>query len=638
MGRRMTHSVKRSSSKNEWFRMDVPQRHRARVGKTSWQESLHTIDPTLAAIRRAELSARYKRIVHQLDEEIAAIVPAKVAAYVDACLRRFAECNGGSLDQAVGGLLSGIADKVRASWSPADEQVIEKRRCEEADDDGVYIYDTSSIPLLAFDRDQDREFYLLRERMLERKGVMDGMVYQELAELLRARRMWHAAPIFLLPFVVSDEEGLTDHHEDLVAETLFARLIEHRFESWPEAAPLAFSTAAPIAAIASPIPAAPPSRSFVPSPVEIGGPTVNEAFEAWRGHTKARVKSQDEFGSAIRRFVAAFGDMPVATVDRKTAREFRNLLLKLPAQVPKPLRDLPLREQARQAEAQKLPRLSPRTVKKQLQALYTALSHARDEMDATIVPDVFGVSVDCSEVMGDERLPFSGEQLAMLFSTPLMTAGQGEEAAFWFMLLGPLTGCRIEELAQLRPGDVRQEDGVTFIDICRESVRERRKKAAEGERGKGVKTRTSLRRIPLHPILIDAGFLGLVENAKARGAEWLFDLKTYARYEQRGKYMSNKLNRMIDDAGITEPEYVFHSFRHSMKQALRDLDGVKEEISDLLTGHSFAISVGRKYGRGAGLQTLDRAIRKVKYPDVNWASVVARAKNCHSAINDEGVE
>lgn len=202
MGRRMTYSVKRDKSRYEWFRMDVPLRHRARVGKTSWQESLRTTDPGLAAIRRAELSARYKRIVRQLDEEIAAIVPAKVAGYVDACLRRLAECSGGSLDRAVAGLLSGIADKVRASWSPVDQQVVEERRCAAAENEAIYVYDDSAIPLLVFDRDQDRDLYLLRERLLEGQGVVDRLIYQQLAELLRARGLWQAAPLFLLPFVV----------------------------------------------------------------------------------------------------------------------------------------------------------------------------------------------------------------------------------------------------------------------------------------------------------------------------------------------------------------------------------------------------------------------------------------------------
>ena len=616
----MTHSLKRSRSRFEWFRMDVPKRHQARVGKTSWQESLHTTDQTLAAARRAELSAYYKRFVHRLDTELAAATPDKVAAYVEACLRRLADCNGGSMDQAIAGILSGIADKVRGSWSSEDQRAIDERRCTESGD-GIYIYDDAPLPLLAFDREADRDLYLLREQLLERRGVVDGIVYQELARLLLQRGLWQAAPVFLLPFVVPDEEGLTDLHEDLVAETLFTRLVRHVFTSWPANAALAFSTVDAPARPATEVPAALPIGPNFSQRHNLASPTVSEAFAAWRAHTKARLKSQDEFGSAIRRFIAAFGDMTVEQVDRKTAREFRNLLKDLPAQLPRTLRELSPREQVAHAATHKLRTLSPTTVKKQLQALYTTLRHARDEMDATVVADVFGVSVDCSEIMGDERLGFSAEQMRTLFSAPIMTSAAGDDASFWFMLLGPFTGCRIEELAQLRPRDVRTEDSVTFIDIRRETVRERRKKAGEGLRGKGVKTRTSLRRVPLHPVLVDAGFLDLVESAKSREADWLFDLRTYQRYEQRGKQMSNKLNRLIDAAGITDAEYVYHSFRHTLKQVLRDLESVKEEISDLLTGHSFAVSVGRKYGRGAGLHTLQRAVNQICYPGVDWTAV-----------------
>jgi hypothetical protein len=112
-----------------------------------------------------------------------------------------------------------------------------------------------------------------------------------------------------------------------------------------------------------------------------------------------------------------------------------------------------------------------------------------------------------------------------------------------------------------------------------------------------------------------------------RGADWLFDdLIEYEKYDQRGKYISRKVMRFLRRIGITDRENVYHSFRHSLKRELRDDEQTKEEISDLLTGHSFSESVGRKYARGAGLKTLAAAVNRVDYDTVDWDKVVATGR------------
>ena len=67
----MSNSHKYPKSKFEWFRMVVLKRHRDRVSKTTWKQSLGTTDPQLAKIRRAELSAYYLFEVKRLDDELA---------------------------------------------------------------------------------------------------------------------------------------------------------------------------------------------------------------------------------------------------------------------------------------------------------------------------------------------------------------------------------------------------------------------------------------------------------------------------------------------------------------------------------------------------------------------------------------
>ena len=68
----MSHSVKRSKSRIEQFRMVVPKDVRAVIGKTAWTESLRTTDHLIACRKRADLVARYTAEIAAAREGIAA--------------------------------------------------------------------------------------------------------------------------------------------------------------------------------------------------------------------------------------------------------------------------------------------------------------------------------------------------------------------------------------------------------------------------------------------------------------------------------------------------------------------------------------------------------------------------------------
>lgn len=132
------------------------------------------------------------------------------------------------------------------------------------------------------------------------------------------------------------------------------------------------------------------------------------------------------------------------------------------------------------------------------------------------------------------------------------------------------------------------------------------------------------RDIPVHWILIEAGFLDFVEKQRAVGAQWLFDDLTSNKHGDRTKAASQRIIRRLRALGILEEEKVFHSFRHDMKRAAR---GMKEEIADLIAGHA-PESVGRQYGAGAELNILKEAVDMIDYELVDWDPVirVARAR------------
>jgi len=74
---------------------------------------------------------------------------------------------------------------------------------------------------------------------------------------------------------------------------------------------------------------------------------------------------------------------------------------------------------------------------------------------------------------------------------------------------------------------------------------------------------------------------------------------------------SRWFGRHLDNLGINDSGKVFHSFRHLIKDKLRDCY-VDEGVSDRILGHSNS-SISRRYGNGYSLKVSNNAIQKIKY-------------------------
>lgn len=179
----------------------------------------------------------------------------------------------------------------------------------------------------------------------------------------------------------------------------------------------------------------------------------------------------------------------------------------------------------------------------------------------------------------------------------------------WIPLVALFTGCRMEEIGQLLISDIKEEGAIPFISISGADE--------QGRIVKRVKTASSARAVPIHPTLVDLGFLRYVALQRAEGAERVFpNLKL-----REGKwtvYFSKWWGRQRKRFGILDSRKCFHSFRHAFKDACRAA-GVPEDIHDALTGHSNG-SVGRSYGSGHSLPVLHQWLSQVTW-DVSWSEM-----------------
>jgi integrase len=368
-------------------------------------------------------------------------------------------------------------------------------------------------------------------------------------------------------------------------------------------------------------PFAHPTEPELLTPPGKAAPTITQVYEAWATFEPREAKLVDEWRTAVKRFSRLHDDPPVDRITTSMVRAYRRTCAGLPARAGHRIAALPLLEQVELAEAEGLPTLSPATVNKALSAIRVTLEHAVEELEVIDGNVAKTVKSMPKRSLEDARLAFEPDDMVRIFTSPLPErSGVTSRTLFWTLLLAPFTGCRLDELGKLRPGNIKTYDGIPYIAIEPDRLRVRQEQEGPAKR---MKTASAKRDIPLHSTLLEAGFLDMVAARRAEDTEWLFpELKTN-KYGSRTQRLSRVMNDFLDAIGLSDPELVFYSFRHTGKRAVRGK--VAKEIVDLLFGHADG-SVSTLYGRGAAMTVLRDAIEQIQYPAVDWKPVVTMAR------------
>ncbi|WP_316189713.1 site-specific integrase [Bradyrhizobium sp. SZCCHNS1054] len=361
-------------------------------------------------------------------------------------------------------------------------------------------------------------------------------------------------------------------------------------------------------------------------PASHKGGTLREALEGWK---KERDRPEDgvhEYTRAVEMFIDLHGNLAISAIKRSHASQFREALRQVPKTRKGPLLKAGLLELRQWSqEHPSAPKVSPATVNKQQGAVQAIISWG---FRNGLVPD----EVPWADPFKDMRV--EGEQstrdafdphgLQAVFDAPLFTeqkvpAGGKGPAAVWLPLLAVFMGGRQGEFAALRVSDIRIDDetSIPLMWIVRDTAA-----------GKRVKTDAGERVVPLHPQMIQLGFLDYVARRKAEDGDkaWLFPP---VAPDQRGgrKAWAKWWGRYLRDyIGVEDRNLVFHSFRHGFQDALRRATP-DEELRDALAGRSAAgKSVSRQYGAKQmlqrwGVQKLHETICNVSFPGLDLSRV-----------------
>lgn len=274
-------------------------------------------------------------------------------------------------------------------------------------------------------------------------------------------------------------------------------------------------------------------------------------------------------------------------------------------------RDMSLEDIAKKAEAGgKDVGLSVATVNRTLAHFAQVVKRADDEglsIDPKLKPTA--LRRKRTKKSRADRLAFTPDHLKAIFSGPVwrgcMNSGRRHrpggqiirDALYWLPLVAAYTGARREEIAGLMPSDVREVDGIWCIQIAENIHR-------------GVKTEAGERIVPIHPHLIELGFLDCAKE----GGDLLFpSLYRKAPNAALGDCVDYNWRQVMKHR-LTPADLdrrCFHSFRHSVIDQLEAMDDVRDRTIKAIIGHAPDSITSKIYGSEATPAAMLRAIERL---------------------------
>jgi integrase len=292
-----------------------------------------------------------------------------------------------------------------------------------------------------------------------------------------------------------------------------------------------------------------------------------EEASKWEPKTKA------EYTACLRMLTEVLGDVPVRSITYEMMTEYRRKLRKLPANMRKKprYRDRSVEEILGMEVDDPM---SITNVNKLLIRASTLFNYAvkRDFMDKNPAE---GLTIKQDKREDEFRKTFTEEDLVKLFHSKAYDEDRHKHSYyFWLPILGLFTGCRLNELCQLHTDDIKEVEGVWVIDVNE-----------DGE-GKKVKTKAGRRLVPLHPFLVNE--LGFVQYVKSFKEERLFHELGPMR-DGPGQTASKWFQRYRVRCGVVEDGKVFHSFRHTFIDNLKQNPEVDHKMLAETVGHELVL-------------------------------------------------
>ena len=179
-----------------------------------------------------------------------------------------------------------------------------------------------------------------------------------------------------------------------------------------------------------------------------------------------------------------------------------------------------------------------------------------------------GIGVKTKRIAGQGALPYEDIEVAALLG---LAAREKHAARRWLPLLAACSGARVGELAQLWAERVREIDGVIALEL------------RPAEDGGTFKNAGSERNVPLHPALIEVGFLDFV-SLKGSGPLFYGISREGERHASKGT-VNHLAGWIRKQPGFDNPRKApNHALRHWWKSTASRV-GIPDSRADFIQGH-----------------------------------------------------
>lgn len=199
------------------------------------------------------------------------------------------------------------------------------------------------------------------------------------------------------------------------------------------------------------------------------------------------------------------------------------------------------------------------------------------------------ITIEVKTKAAESKRGFSDDEAVLVLKAALSAK---DTVRRWVPWLCAYSGARLSEVCQLRQEDIVQSEGIWVMKI-------------DPDAG-SVKTRSSERVVPLHPALIENGFLAFAQRAKPGP---LFTDLPPDKFGSRGGNGTKVLGRWVRSLDLNDPRLSpNHSWRHRFK-TLGRRHALAPDIVSAIVGHARK-TVADSYGEFP-ISALHREICKI---------------------------
>ncbi|WP_298960192.1 site-specific integrase [uncultured Roseibium sp.] len=319
-------------------------------------------------------------------------------------------------------------------------------------------------------------------------------------------------------------------------------------------------------------------------------------------------------------FMLLCGDRPIDQYGKDDARQFKQVLLKLPPNWKKKaaLKGQAIDRAAETAVTLEMQTMSTTSINKVLRFVGSFWRWAAGQYDG-LRKDMFdGLSLSNKRRQAkSERNPFTLNELKELFSSPLFVGCKSirewqvegsyvpiTDARYWAPLISLYSGARMNEILQLYVSDVVENYGVTCLSIN-----------ADGD-DKRLKTPSSERYLPVHPALAKLGFLKFVQLRRDAVEQRLFPETPLGANGSYSGPFSKHFKRCMLAAGIVRERVSFHSLRHNFEDFCR-AGRLPMDMVEVLQGRAQRGERDR-YGYGeVFFRTLEDSVHEIDFSSID---------------------